>query len=64
MSNTFNDKVEITKPSDFIFIHGDADEDSFPLAFDMGFGHFVFFSLRQKFILNRLLVIYRGFLAN
>ena len=64
MSNAFDDKVEITKPSDFTFIHGEADGDSVLVAFDMGFGHFVFSSLRQKFILNGLLVIYQEFLAN
>ena len=61
---TFNDKVEITNTSNFAFILDEADGDSVPLAFDMGFGNFAFFSLRQKFIHNRLLVIYRELLAN
>ena len=64
MSTTFNDKVEITNTSDFAFIHDEADGDSDLLAFDIAFGHFAFSSLRQKFIHNRLLVIYRELLAN
>ena len=64
ISKTFNDKVEITSSSDFTFVHDEADEDSVPLPFDMGFGHFEFFSLRQKFFLNRLHVIYCQLLAN
>ena len=64
ISKTFNDKVEITNTSDFAFIHDEADGDSVPLAFDMGFDYFAIFSFQQKFILNRLLVIYQELLAN
>ena len=64
MSNTFNHKVQINKPSDFTLIHGEADEDSVLVPFDMRFGHFVFFFLQLKFILNRLLDMYRELLAN
>ena len=58
MSNAFDDKVEITKPSDFTFIHDEADEDFVLIPFDMSFARFAFFSLRPKFICNGLIVIY------